>query len=251
MNTFQIWKSIISNPFKGYEKVGKQTRILLPLLVILILVTVNLLILTPIMQSSAYTSALVKVQMIKMNEKGMGSSVSREDLEKQLSAPLTKRITLISSFAGGIITYTAVLFLSAFLIWLLSLLLKDKKNYKIILKILIFAGLVSTLQGIVKSTIVATGDWERILHQVRTIEDFSLALQAPTSFAALINPAKSGMPLYILIDSVTDIFNWIYYIFIFAGLSSALKMEKQIALKITVLYAVLSIAVGIAATFLF
>ncbi len=72
MNLFKVWGSIIANTFKGFEGVKKETGVLFPFLIIIMLTVINLLILTPVMQ----------------------------------------KITLISSYGGGIVTITAVMLLS-------------------------------------------------------------------------------------------------------------------------------------------
>ena len=247
MNLFKVWGLIIANPFKGFEGVKKETGVLFPFLIIIMLTVINLLILTPVMQSDTYVKALARVQMIKMAEKGLDGSLSVEELEKQLSSPGVRKITLISSYGGGIVTITAVMLLSAFLIWILSIIFRDKKSYKMILKILVFSGVVAAVQGILKSIIVVSGDWQMQLMRVKSMEDFTMAIQAPISFASFFQPSVIGMPAYTVIDTVTDILNWIYYIFVYAGLRSALNIEKKKSLNIVLIYAVIGIIIGVAA----
>ncbi len=251
MESIKLWGSIISNPFNGYSKMNESTKILFPLLLIIILTAGSIALFIPVMSSDEYSSALAKVQMLKLQEKGMSDSISQEELESQLSSPVTRKITIISAFAGGIVTYIIILLLSSFLLWLLTITIKDRKSYKLIFKILIYAAIVSTGESVLKSVIVISGDWERILRQVNSLNDFTLALQAPVSLAVLFDPDKIGKIPHFLIDTITDIFNWIYYIFIFAGLRSALKLERKKALGITLIFAAVFILAGIILTFLF
>jgi len=49
------------------------------------------------------------------------------------------------------------------------------------------------------------------------------------------------------LDAFTDIFNWLYYIFVYAGLTVSAKLTKKKALVLTIISAVLGIGIGLLA----
>jgi len=252
MKSILLWKDIIFSPFEGFKKVTNETKLLLPLLVLIILMAGSIALLTPVMQSEAYGQAIVRTQINSMAEKGQPmSNEQQEAMREQLSSPMVKNITIASAFGGGIVTFVAILLLSSLLVMILSKLFKKGVPYKMVLKILIFAGLISVIQGLIKNGITLSGNYSRILNQVQDTDGLQLALTSSISLAAIFSMETLGSIGYFLVDAITDIFNWIYYIFVYAGLRSAGGLNKNQALGVTLIFALCYILIGLGMTLIF
>ena len=251
-NTFKLWKDIIINPFEGYKNVNDKTKILLPLLTIIALFLLSITMLVPIMLSDSYSEAIVRVQISTMADRGNEMSLEQQAaMADQMKSPMIRNITIASSYAGGLITFLLITLLVAFILKLIiSSVKKEKVKFSLVFKIMLFATIVSMVQSLLKNGITLSGNWERILSRVTDTGSLQLALQSPISLAALFDPAKVGHSIYMLIDAFTDIFNWIYYVLLYAGLKIATELEKKQALIITIVIALISIAVGLAITIL-
>ncbi|MBI9101397.1 MAG: YIP1 family protein [Spirochaetales bacterium] len=249
MKSILLWKDIIFSPFEGFKKVTAETRILLPLLVLVILLAGSIAMLMPIMQSEAYGQAIVRSQIAAMAEKGQEmSNEQQEAMREQLSSPMVKNITIASAFGGGIITFIAILLISSLLIMVASKLFKGAVTYKMAMKILIYAGIISVIHGLVKNGITLSGNYTRILNQVQDTGALQLALTSQVSLAALFSAETLGSVGYFLMDTLTDIFNWIYFIFIYAGLKSAGNLDKKQAGGVTLVYILCYIIIGLIMT---
>jgi hypothetical protein len=246
LNYIKTWKNILSNPFEGFSEVTEKTKWFIPLLSILVLVLISIALLIPIMQSNEYTDALVRSTISRQAEKGVEMSTeAQRAMTEELSSPMIKKITIISAFGGGIITFVIVMLLNALFIKLLSLIMKKKVSFSLIFKIFIFISIIGIVQSLIKSGITLSGDWSRILSRVTDTTGLKLALSAPVSLAALFSVETLGSTGYFLIDAITDIFNWIYYIFLYAGLKISAGFTKKQALILTILTAVISIGIGL------
>lgn len=243
----EIWKEIISNPFKGFSLVEPKSKILLPTILMLLLSLAGTLVVQPIMQSKAYQKAMLEVQYNTI-EKNQGSPVSEEmkqAIADQMNSPITKNITLISTYAGPIIGYLIFyLFLFSLVLKIITAIAKEKVAYGHLFRILVFAGIVGIVQVLLKNVIALTGNWQSQLATVTSAGELGYAITAPVSLAALTTPASIGKMPYYLLDTFTDIFNWLSYVFIYAGLVSSAKIAKNKALIVTIIYAVLGIGFG-------
>ena len=249
-NTFVIWKNIISNPFEGYKDVNDSTKILFPLLTIILLFVFSISMLVPIMLSDSYGDAIVRSQVNSMIEKGNEISLEQQNaMADQIKSPMIRNITIASAFVGGLITFFLITLIITFILKLVvSSIKKDKIKFSLVFKIILFASIVAMVQSIVKTGVTLTGDWHRVLARVNDTSALQQALQSPISVAALFDPAKVGNSVYFLIDAFTDVFNWIYYLFLYAGLKVAVELEKKQALITTIVIALLSIGIGFAFT---
>ena len=133
---------------------------------------------------------------------------------------------------------------------LLAAIMKVITKFSLILKILIFISIISLVQSLIKSGITLSGDWARILNRVNDTTGLKLALSAPVSLAALFSIETLGSTGYFLMDALTDIFNWIYYIFLYAGLKVSAGLTKKHALKVTVITALVFLSIGLIFNFI-
>jgi len=246
-STLILWKEIIGNPFSGYKKLGDDTKLFLPFLIIVILFLLSLAMMIPMQSSDVYSDALVRIQQAAMSERGTEMSAEQvEAMSRQMRSPMVRNITTASTFVIGLISYIGITLLIALFLKLISGgLRKESVKYSLVLKIMLFAAIVTMVQSLVKMGITVTGDWQRALARVNTSTDLQFALQSPISLAAFFDPASMGRQVFYIVDYLTDIFNWIYYIFLYAGLRSSLAMDKGKALTATVLIAVISIVVSL------
>ncbi len=246
MKSIKIWKNILANPFEGFREINDEVRWFPPLLVLVFLVLASISFLIPLMQSDEYTGALVRVTISQQAEKGVEMSAEAQAAMKdQLGSPMIKNITIASALVGGTLTFIAIMLLNSLLLKILILIGKEKVKFSLIFKILIFISIIGIAQSFIKSGITVSGDWARILNRVNNTTDLKLALSAPVSLAALFSASTLGSTGYFLLDTVTDIFNWIYYIFLYAGLRTAAGLTRKHALTATVISALVFILVGL------
>ena len=250
-NTFKLWTEIFSSPSKGFSELNGSTTIALPLIIVLILVLAGSAILIPVLSSDAYTSAISRVQINTLKERGTEITDEQIDMmEQQLQSGSVKTITLLSSTAGAVIGYIAITVISVLILKLILLIFKEKAAFKLLFRIIIFIAVISALQMIIKNLITAVTDFERVLSHVQTTSDLQYALSSPVSLAVIFSPGKLNTSVYYLIDSFTDIFNWLYYGFLYTGLKYACGINGKKALGATIVFAVLMVAVGFVFTLL-
>ncbi|MBI9105328.1 MAG: hypothetical protein JEZ04_01205 [Spirochaetales bacterium] len=249
MNSVKLWAQIIPSPIQGFSKVDSTTKIALPLIIILLLSAAASMMLIPIQSSDAYADAIMRVQISNMQEKGTELSTEQIELmEQQLTSGNMKTFTIVGSVVGGVFGFALMLAVSVFLLKLFTVISKEKISLKLLLRIMVFIALISVVQMILKTFITVITDYERILSRVQETADLQYALTSPVSLAVLFDPGKIGSTLYYLIDALTDIFNWLYYGYLFAALRGAAGLSTSKALKITIAAAVVMIAVGLAFT---
>lgn len=245
--TILLWKEILSNPFEGYKGINDSTKIFPPLLIIIVLFLISTTMIIPIMTSEAYGDALVRVQLANMAEQGQEMSAEQQAaMAEQIKSPMVRNITVVSAYIGGIITFIGINLLTALILKLVAgAVKKEAVKFSLLFKVLLFALIVSMVQSLVKMGITLSGDWQRALARATENADLQMALQAPVSLAALLDPKALGRQLYFLVDYVTDFFNWIYYVLLYAGLKSAVGLEKKQALIITIITAVLALGIAL------
>lgn len=246
VNSIKLWGDIIPSPIKGFSKVDEKTKILMPIIIVLLLVLAASALLIPILNSDAYADALMRTQISDLMEKGTELSAEQIDqMTQQLQSENMKKIMLVSSVVGGVFGYALMLTVSIFLIKLFTIIVKEHVSLKIILRIMIYIGLIGVVHLLTKNCITLFTNHGRILARVQSTADLQYALTSPVSLAALFDPGKINRTVYNLIDSLTDIFNWLYYGYLFAGLKGAAKLRTSTALKITIAIAVIMIGFGI------
>ena len=251
MNSIKLWGGIISSPVDGFSKVDAKTKIALPILLIILLALISTTLLLGIMSNDGYKEALLRTQIVSFQEKGTElSSEQMAAMEKQFNSPTFMVITAVSTVGGGVITYVLMTAVSLFLLKLISLIFKQKAGLKILLRIFVYIALFSIAQMLLKNIITLVSDYGRILARVQSTDDLRYALTSSISLAALFDPSSIGKALHYAIDLLTDVFNWLYYGFLYAGLRGAAKIEKKTALTITIVFALVMSGIGLLMTVL-
>jgi hypothetical protein len=250
-STLRIWGRILQNPFTGYGQINKDTRIAWPLACILLLVAVSTSLLLPITSSPTYLAAALRVQTKTLESRGveMGGAQGKA-LEEQLNSPVMRTFTVVSAYLGALISSAAVMLLLALLMKAFTSAMKVSIPYRQLLAIFLFTGLVTAVQGLLKAGITLASDWRGALQGVQTTADLKAALVSPLSLALLFPYASLGKLGFALLDTATDVFHWIYFTFLYAGMKSA-GLDKKRALAVTLLTAVLFLAVGAVSSLLF
>jgi hypothetical protein len=247
-----IWKSIIANPFSGYRQVTKDTRIAWPIIFLLLLVAVSTSLILPITASPVYFSAAARAQRTMLAARGMDLDEAQlEALEEQLASPATRAITNVTTYVGGLLVYLIVLMVVALIVKALTAVVGAPVTYRQVLAIVVFASVVSAVQGLVKAGITLAGGWQSALRSANDAEDLRLALQSSLSLALVVPYASLGKIGFVLLDAATDIFNWIYYVFIYAGLTSSAGLRKPQALMVTLVTGVLFLGVSVLLSLLY
>ena len=235
------WKGIIINPKDGYKEITEKTKIFMPIVIILIISIVSLSIMFPITTSKTYLKPSIGIRIHKMEKKGKAVNDKQLDaMNKYSNSNISKIIVVAGSYIGGIVVYLLTFVIGAFVLLILSRIFGCKDiSYKLILRIIVFTAIITAVQGLVKILIVYFSDWQAAVKAARTIGDLKNALAANLSAAAFFNPRSMNRVLFYIIDYFTDIFNIIYFVFIFYGLSIAGKTKESRAIIITIIYAVL------------
>jgi len=245
MKTLTLWKEIITSPSRGYAKLKKDSPLVLPLVTVLVLLTLSIALILPILQNSSYLEAAGRVQIQTLTEKGQ--TVSREQeqaIMEQMSSPTVRTVTLVSALAGGVITFVVMTLVSALLLKLFVRAFRGSVSYGLAFRILIFTALIAMIQALIKNAITLSGNWESALRRIADADGLQSVLQSPISLAVLTGQETLGKLGYYLLDTLTDIFNWIYYVFIFFAVRMSAGMEKKPALGVTLVFAGCSILIG-------
>ena len=247
--TFKLWTGIFSSPTKGFTELTTSSPVVIPLIVVLILTIAGTAMLFPVMSGDTYVEAMSRVQVNTLKERGTELTAEQvEIMEQQLQSSRVQTITRITSLGGGLIGFVVILFVQALILLILTRIVKEKPSFKLLFRLIVFLALVSVIQVIVKYGITLLSDYERMLSRVQYNADLQRVLNSPVSLAALFSPTKLNPTLYALIDYVTDIFNWIYHIYLFFGLRVAAGLNKNKALIVTLISAVLLLAVSLVMT---
>ncbi len=236
------WKQIIFNPKDGYKNITEETKIFVPIIVVLVILIVSISVSLPIITSKTFLKASIDIQIAKMEKKGTTLSEQQLDaMNKYSNSKISKIIAVAGSYVGGIVVYLLIFVIGAFVLLILSRIFRCKDiSYRLILRIIVFTAIITTVQGLIKILIVYFSDWQTAVKTARTIGDLKNALAANLSAAAFFDPKSMNRVLFYIIDYFTDIFNIIYFVFIFYGLSIAGKIKENRALVITIVYAVLA-----------
>ena len=249
MKSIFLWKEIIPSPVKGFSTVTGKTKIAVPLLVVILIAAAGSFILLPVITSDSYSKALVRVQTSILAERGTEMSAEQtEQLNEQLSSGSMRKVNSITTIGGAIFVYVLMIFFSVLILKLICIIFREKPEFRLLLRIIIFIAIFSAVQMLLKNLITAVSDYNRILSRVQTSEDLQWALNSPVSLAVLFSPSSLNNTLYTLIDTVTDIFNWLYYGYLYAALRGAAELKSSRALAVTLVFAALSIGVSLLMT---
>ncbi|MDC7226923.1 MAG: YIP1 family protein [Spirochaetales bacterium] len=244
--TFVLWTRLFISPTEGFSDLTPQTPIILPVLSIVVLVLAGMLMLMPIIGSETYTEALGRVQINTLAERGTEMSAEQlEVMQEQLHSGRMRTFTMLSSTVGGAFTFFLMLLVNTLFLLILTRIFGSKPSFKHLFKILVFLAAVSSIQAIIKNGITLMSDYERLLSRVQYAKDMQWAITSPVSLAVLFAPGKLSILLYTLIDSITDIFNWIYFIYLYFAMRFSLSLPGNKAIGITILAAALMIGISL------
>ena len=239
----RTWKNVLFNPKDGFKEINENTRIFVPIIIVLVISLIAVSIMIPIITSRIYLQKSVAIQLAKMGKNAATSAV--EQANKSVESKTTKIIAISGAYIGSIVTYLLIFYAGALVLFLLVKIFKGGNvSYKLLLRIVIFAALITAFQGLIKVLIVYFSDWQSAVAASTTMSDLKSAIQAPLSLAVFLDSQTAGKVLYFIVDYFTDIFTIIYFVFIHYGLVSAGRITKDKSIGITIVYALFSALPG-------
>ena len=242
-----LWGRIIANPFVGYAQVKKDTKVAGPLVCLLVLVAATTTLMLPITRSEEYAAASLRLQQEQLRKLGVAPDASQlEAMRTQMESPAARALAIVFAYLGGLLGYIGTLLVVAALMRLLVVAARGTTTLGLLYRVLVFAGIVTMVQGLLKAGIVLAGDWRSALGQVRSARDLGTAIQASLSLTLLIPAASLGRFGSVLVDGATDVFNLVHYLFIYAGLRSAVGLKRGQALVVTIASAVVYLGIAVA-----
>ncbi len=238
-----VWKKILTSPSEGFKDVDENTKVFIPIVLVLIIALIAVSFVVPITTSKVYMEKSISLQLAKMKAKGM--SVSMEQARKGAESGVTKTITVISAYAGSVIMYLVMFYLGAFVLWLLVKIFKGGEvSYKLLFRVVVFSTIVTVIGGVVNGLIVYFSDWRSAVASATSISELGDAIKANLSLAAFFSRATLGKVLFYLVDYVTNIFNILYFVLIYFGLAVAGRVESKKAVGIAIVFGIISAIPG-------
>ena len=239
----RTWKNVLFNPKDGFKEIDENTKIFVPIIIVLVISLIAVSFMIPIITSRIYLQKSVDIQLAKMRKSALPAAVERAN--KSVESKTTKIIAISGAYIGSIATYLLIFYAGALVLLLLVKIFKGGNvSYKLLLRIVIFAALITDFQGLIRVLIVYFSDWQSAVAASTTTGDLKSAVQSPLSLAVFLDPRTAGKVLYFIVDYFTDIFNIIYFILIYNGLVSAGKITKNKSIGITVVYALFAALPG-------
>lgn len=222
--TLQIWGRIFTSPSEGYRRITPQTKIGVPLLIVLLLSVASGALMIPVISSDAYLEASSRGSLEVIESRlGTLTEADREMMAAQTSSPLARNINIISALLGPPIMLMLTLLAGALVLWVASLIFKPAFAYWIAFRLLIFTSVVLILQGAVQAGILLLSDFTARFNSVTTMRGLSAA--ANTALNAAIFIPDGALPdwLLVAVGYVTDVFHIIFFVLLFFGVRAAQK----------------------------
>lgn len=239
----KTWKNILFSPKEGFKGIDENTKLVAPIVIVLVVSLIAVSFMIPIITSHVYLQKSVSIQLQKLGKSA--SKAALEQANKSVESGITKIIAIAGAYIGSIATYLLIFYAGALVLWLLVIIFKGGGvSYKLLLRIVIFSALITSFQGLINVLIVYFSDWKSAVEAAATTSDLKNAIQSSLSLAVFLDPKTAGKLFYSFVDYFTNIFNIIYYIFIYYGLVSAGKIKENKSVSITVLYALLAALPG-------
>ncbi len=234
-----VWKKIMVSPSEGFREVDENTKVFIPIILLLIVALIAVSFVVPITTSKVYIEKSLSLQLTKMKAKGM--NISMEQARKGAESGVTKTITLVSAYAGNVIVYLITFYLGAFVLWLLVKIFKaGEVSYKLLFRVVVFSAIVTVIGGLINGLIVYFSDWRAAVASATNVSELGDAVKADLSLAAFFDRTTLGKIPFYLLDYVTSIFNILYFVLIYYGLVFAGKVKSEKAVSITVIFGILS-----------
>jgi hypothetical protein len=242
-----LWPEIVMNPSTGFAQVGKETKIALPVILLLISILVTIALMLPMMLSDPYAEALARVQLSVLAERGTQLSEEQSAaMAQQLRSPAVRGITVASALVVGTITYVLMLLFSTLVLKIVAAAAKQEEaGFGVLFKVMVYSGVFGVVQRLAKDVVIMTGNWERALRKVGDTDGLKEVLQAPLSAAMFFDHETLGDAGFYVLDAVTDPFNWLTFIFVYFGVRYAAEMTKGSAFAAVVLSAAVYVGVGL------
>ncbi len=243
-----IWKKIVTSPSEGFSDVDENTKILIPIVVLLVIALIGVSFVVPITTSKVYLDKSLSIQLAKMKAKGMDISI--EQARKGAESSLTRTISIVSAYAGSIIVYLIMFYLGALVLWLLVKIFRGgEASYKLLLRVVIFSTIVTVIGGVVSGLIVYFSDWKSAVTSATSMGELGDAVKANLSLAVFFDRATLGKFPFYFIDYFSNIFNILYFVLIYYGLVFAGKVESKRAISVVVVFGILSAVPGFVSLF--
>jgi len=239
----KTWKNILFSPKEGFREIDENTRIFVPIVIVLAISLIAVSFMIPIITSHVYLQKGVNIQLEKMGKNVSSGAV--EQANKSVESNFTKIITIAGAYIGSIASYLLIFYAGALVLLLLVKIFKGGNvSYKLLLRIVIFAAIITSFQGLIKVLIVYFSDWQNAVAAATTAGGLKNAVQSSLSLAVFLDPKSTGKLLFFIVDYFTDIFNIIYFVFIYYGLVSAGKIIENKSAGITIVYALFAALPG-------
>ncbi|MEM5948291.1 YIP1 family protein [Spirochaetia bacterium 38H-sp] len=231
----RLWKEIIFSPFDGFAKLDKSVPVWKAFFLIMVFASLVGAMLIPVITSQEYRELVYKLSVVQMQK--MGQSMSNEQLdmfkENFNSSQFVVSTVISTVLSMGIMTGIGCL-LSAFMLWLISLVFKTGEGFKRALAVSVYAYPVYILGMAVKNLLVLASDYKSLLLQVRTNMELGFLLSPPFSLASFLSPSSVSVSFYNILNTATDVFFLLFVLFLYAAFLKVYGMEKNKALTASI-----------------
>jgi hypothetical protein len=243
MKSLALWKGIFANPIEGFKQITPETKVGLPILLILLMALIAGLILIPIATDPAYSDTQYRLVM-KMQGDRMGET-QKAELQKYYASDTNKIVSVFQYPLGFLINGVIGLFLSALVLFIIGKIFKAEIDFGKALRITVFAAAVVWIGMIIKGGIAVLSDWKSALSSAESMLDINGVIMAPVSLAAFFSSAAIGRIPYLILNIVTDVFTIGNTFFVAAGVTSVCNVKFSKALVVSVIGALLGIIVNV------
>ncbi|RKX80720.1 MAG: hypothetical protein DRP57_12690, partial [Spirochaetes bacterium] len=113
----RTWKNVLFNPKDGFKEINENTRIFVPIIIVLVISLIAVSIMIPIITSRIYLQKSVAIQLAKMGKNAATSAV--EQANKSVESKTTKIIAISGAYIGSIVTYLLIFYAGALVLFLL------------------------------------------------------------------------------------------------------------------------------------
>ena len=189
--TMKLWSEVLTSPSRGFSSFDEKTPLAIAIICVLVLVFISTAIIIPIINSGAYSEAVVRIQINTMKDRGTEMTAEQiEMMRESLTTGPAKKISLISSLAGGVIGYAVMLLITTLLLKVLLSIFKEKRGFKLVLKLMVYIALITAVQMLLKNVITVLTDYERVLSRVQYTKELQYALTFSGQLSSIIFTAE-------------------------------------------------------------
>ncbi|MBN1524070.1 MAG: hypothetical protein JW904_06305 [Spirochaetales bacterium] len=224
-----IWKKLFTRPVSGFSHITINTRMGIPILIILVLTIISAIPLIPVMSSETHIAAQLKFSKGILDSLGLPEdNISPQVIGTQ--NPFTLFLYTISTFTGEIF-YMAIKILSGVLpLFIVGLFLKQKIFIKHYITLFIFIAVIFVVDAFVKNIFILLSDYTTAFQNAKTLEDIGMATTAQTSITVFMDIKTMGILTYLTLDYFTDIFHIIFWVYIFFAIRGTWETDLRSAI---------------------